>query len=181
MDRAPWSYIPGTYRIANGRPAYGSDAMEVDRYSTWLAAVRKALPPVCLGRPLDSTTATVAAPFQFTLWVPHYTPAVGFEFLCTGDGTITIGGQQDAYTAEVPVSAYVQATHDFADVSAWGTAGPKNGVSANGLQRALNCNLIAEPQSERFQLVLTDAGARTLKVWQIRPLLFIPGDATVLP
>lgn len=180
MNRAPWSYLPGTYRIANGRPAYGRDAMEVDRYSTWLASVRKPLPPVCPGRPLTSATATVAEPYQFTLWLPPYTPAVAFEFLCTGDGDITLGGQQDSYTSVVPVAAYVQASHSFGDVTPWGTGGPKGGVGVNGLQRALDVNLLGYPQSYRVQLIITDAGSRTLYVWQVRPILYVPGDATVL-
>ena len=91
MKFPPFQYSPGPLRIYNGRATFAQDALEVDQYTTWLAAVRKHAIPVGLS-PLKSTSGALdrAVP------IPMFTQYLGFGFFVTGQGSITVTTPGDA-------------------------------------------------------------------------------------
>lgn len=180
MQYAPNAYKPGAYNVYNGRPTYAKDALDVDRYSTWLAASRKYLSPVLLGSPFDATNTATAA--SFDLLIPAYTQYTAWSFLCTGNGSITLTLTDDPWNVVVPVLAYEDGDHVFAQASAIHSGPPKAGVVANGVNRALATTFQSSWHRAATTIAVTDEGGGvTLRVWMVRPIFLPPMETAVLP
>lgn len=160
----PHNFAPSLLEPRNGDPTMADHARFIDKYQSYLASVRKHLSPAIVGGPWVAGNT-----LELEIAIPPYTADVGFEFITTGAGTITITNTHDTYNSIVNV--YSDQAHTFPiNATPWATGMPST-ATGNGGNRALSVANGALMGEETFTLMFADLGAPglTLKVYTIRP------------
>lgn len=179
MMNAPLSFRPGPWETHNGAAARSSHAVEIDRFATWLACAKRHPIPVPIGHVLGAGVVLTSR-----LLLPAYVQHLAVGLLTTGWGEVEITSSSDAYTSVVPValSSGVTATHTL-DQAAWVWAQDRlQGVSVDGLHRALEVDDDSAPQEVTLTFEITDkSGSALCKVHQILVLPMARLEGSPLP
>jgi len=166
-----WKAPPTVPAIYNGAPTYASHVRDLDRYATWLAAGYRHHHPWIPGNWYASGKR-----YEIVVRVPQFCAHVGFEFLATGRGAVTVSNDHDAWTAatDVFVGGGGAGTHDVEDAQLVSVTTPQAGVAADGALRALDVELAKQPAWYYFDFALTDyGGGSTLRLYGWRPV-YVP-------
>lgn len=183
----PKGFIPGAWEPQNGRPAYATDAITLDKYTTYLAAMRRpALPAIIYGAPID-----VSVTHQVTVLLPQYTRHVEVWLLLCGRGDVSVTSDDSATVSAgiigdpagsgppdydpkatgVTQGSGLSGTHSAADAQWYRLDGRPSNPSA-GDQNAIRVTLQSSPAVVTFSVTFTDrSGTESLKCYGLR---FVP-------
>jgi len=161
---APHGFKPGSHTIYNGRATRTDDPDWIDIYSTWLAAGYRPGIPAMFTEPMTS-----AVTWRLHLPIPQYTAALAVGLLCHGQGKVEIDSTQDSYnadTGDLALGPGKPGSHDVNQAQWIWMDEPYDGVTADGLARALDCTHQSSPGTATVDLTITDAsGSESLEVF----------------
>lgn len=166
---APTGFVPGEWEPQNGRPAYATDAITLDKYTAWLAATRRpALPAIIYGAPIDASVT-----HQVPVYLPQYTRHVRIGLYLSGRGDAWVTSNDSASVASalkgdaagtgVTQGSGLSGTHSATDAQWWWLDGNPANPSADD-QNAIRVTLQSSPALVTFSVVFTDlSGSETIK------------------
>jgi len=178
MRYPPIKYAPQALTIYNGAPCRSQHAIEVDRYQTWIACVKRQEPVMIGSRFVAGITYTLE------IEITQYTQHIRFGFLCSGAGTITIGCDDDSYDAVIQVDAGSGASgsHSLAEATMYWSGEPMSSVSASTHNRSLDVTYQASSRAQTVTWAITDrSGNQSLRVYAVDVRLIWPDESAVLP
>lgn len=167
MKFAPLGFVPGDQSIYNGAAARSAHAQALDRYATWLAAVRRHAIPANLG------AEWVAGAYTWPTLIPQYTQYIGIGVLAVGRGTLTVTADSDTYNAVKIVQIGDGKTGNLEFSNAlWLWFDDPIEVTANGTDRALEASDGASPETVILTATLADHSVS--EFLRVKQLLVVP-------
>ena len=173
MKYAPISAVGmSAAKIINGSPVRSSDLQHIDRYQTWLAAVRKHQPPA-ITFPAGFSTGSI----ELTVAIPSFTRGVFWEILAVGDGMWKCSCPMDSYFTRITTS---NSNGTGIDGAVLYSSGGSKDATANGQRRAIDITVSDSWASTTFTLTAESvAGTDAVYMWR---LVFLPPlESEVLP
>jgi hypothetical protein len=162
MKYPPKNFDPLAPNINNGDPAHSEHAQFIDAYTTWLVAGRRQMTPVMMHKKLFDSGSDE---YHLMVPVPSYTTHVGFDFLITGAGTVTVTSAEDAHNAQMTVEGYYDAAHSYINAQVYSFCEPKT-VGADNVNRALKVTKSSTPKTVLFKILLDNASGESIKCHQ---------------
>lgn len=152
MNLAPLGFVPLEQLFYNGAPARSAHAQQLDRFATWLAAVRRHPIPALIGAPWVAGNT-----YTWPTLLPQYTQYIGIGVFVTGYGTITVTSDSDSYNGVKSVlnGDGKSGNHEFEN-SVWMWFDDPFEVTANGTDRALEASDGSSPETVILSLTIAD-------------------------
>ena len=156
----------GGLSVSNGQPVRSSDVQHLDRYQTWLAAVRKLhVPSMVFPAGLTSSSVTLAVK------IPPFTRAVAWQILAKGVGTWKCENSIDSYDSRITTAA---PSADQVNNAVLYKSGDSKDASADGLQRALDVTMDDDWTDATFTLSAQSVtSGDAVYMWR---LIFLPAN-----